>query len=54
MQINLTTNQLLEINNNRATILSIDPEAPSLITTLVVQYIDGPLQGQTHNIRLFN
>lgn len=54
MQLNLVTNQILEVNNMRAIVTSIDPEAPSLITNINIQYTEGPFEGQSHRIRLFN
>jgi len=54
MQIDIQTNQKIRINNFDARIVSIDPEIPSAITTLVIEYLEGPLTGMTRTLEIFN
>ena len=54
MKIEITTGQILEVNNMKAKIVSIDPEAPSLFTTILFEYTEGPYTGVQKTIRLTN
>ena len=54
MQITLNTNQEIRINNYQARIVSIDPEHPSKITVIKIEYLEGPLAGIQKNLEIFN
>lgn len=54
MQLNIKTNEEIAINNNRARIVSIDPELPSLVTTISLIYLEGPRVGESIILQVTN
>ena len=54
MQLNIKTNDEITINNNRARIVSIDPELPSLITAISLIYLEGPRKGESIILQVTN
>lgn len=54
MKIDIQTNQNIRINNYLCKIVSIDPEIPSAITKIVVEYLEGPITGQSRTLEIFN
>lgn len=53
MQLNIKTNDIIKINNLSSRIVSIDPEQPSLVTTIVIEYLEGPVKGQRRTLEVF-
>lgn len=54
MKIDIQTNQEIRIHNFKAKIVSIMPEIPSAVTTIVIEYIEGPYKGIQKNLEIFN
>jgi hypothetical protein len=54
MKIEIQTEQNLRISNYLAKIIQIDPEIPSAVTKITVEYLEGPLLGQTRILEIYN
>jgi len=54
MKIEIVTGQQLSINNMAAKVVSIHPEEPSLYTTIIFEYTEGPYAGVQKEIRITN
>jgi hypothetical protein len=53
MQLNIKTNDIIKINNLTSKIVSIDPEQPSKVTTIIIEYLEGPIVGQRRTLEVF-